>query len=174
VHDVNDPTKDTYQLVGDSWNHYSGGGSGAYDSAHNIYLRSSAVGLTYWDLDFAGPNNRNVNFWPSDPTGQFTKSHNWGVEYDPVRERFVLWKGQRSVWYLEPVEQTSGFTWNLEAAPVSGIAAPTLATNANGAVEFTGVFGKWDYVASHDIFLGVVNHYTGDVWAYKPDGWTPA
>jgi hypothetical protein len=38
---------------------------------------------------------------------------------------------------------------------------------------FRGVLGKWDYVEKYDVFVGVTDHVTGDVWAYKPEGWTP-
>ena len=168
IHDVNDPTQDTYQLVGDSYDTYTGGGAGAYDPVHNLYVRTSRYAFSYWDLDKAGPTNRNVLFMPSDPTGQFVLNEDWGMEFDPVRERFVLWKGAAPVWYLEPVEQSTGFTWNLEQAPLTGSSFPSVPSG------FRGVLGKWDYVASHDIFLGVSNHLTGDVWAYKPEGWSPA
>jgi hypothetical protein len=167
VHDVADPSQDTWEFVGTVWDTYSGQGAGAYDPDRNIYVRTSTTEFTYWDLDSAGPSNRNVSFVPNDLSGGFVLGSKWGMEYDPVRERFVLWEGAASVWYLTPPDVPSPGGWTLEKAPPPALAAPTVPGT------FIGVLGKWDYVADHDIFVGVTNHLTGDVWAYKPEGWSP-
>jgi hypothetical protein len=39
--------------------------------------------------------------------------------------------------------------------------------------NFAGVLGKWKYARRFDIFLGVFEGDTGDVYAYKPRGWQP-
>jgi hypothetical protein len=166
VPDVGDSSQDTWELVGTVWDTYSGAGAGAYDATRNIYLRTSDTSFTYWDLSTSGPTNRNVNFMPTDATGEFQLNGLWGMEYDPVRDRFVLWQGKDSVWMLEAPEQLGANGWTLtEASPVA--AGPTT------PVGFTGVLGKWDYVDEYDVFIGVTNHITGDVWAYKPEGWSP-
>jgi hypothetical protein len=166
VPDVNDATRDRWEVVGTVWDTYSGPGSGAYDSAHNLYLRTSGTEFTYWDLDKAGSTNRNVSFIPTDLSGGFSVNSAWGMEYDPVRDHFVLWKGDASVWYLEAPDQLGATGWTVERAPLSGSVAPP----APG-IGFTGVLGKWDYVDAYDIFVGVTDGMTGDIWAYKPEGW---
>jgi VCBS repeat-containing protein len=167
VNEVEDASLDTWELVGITWDTFSGDGAGAYDSSRNIYVRTSVTEFTFWDLDSAGPTNRNVSFVPSDPSGEFELSKKWGMEYDPIRERFVLWEGDASVWFLEPPDTPGANGWILEKAP-----EPTLATPQPPA-DLRGVLGKWDYVASHDVFIGVTDQLTGDIWAYKPEGWTP-
>ena len=37
-----------------------------------------------------------------------------------------------------------------------------------------GVLGKWKYAADYDVFFGVINPLDGNVWVYKPRGWSPA
>ena len=37
----------------------------------------------------------------------------------------------------------------------------------------TGVLGKWKYLASHDVMLGLGDGFEGQVWIYKPVGWQP-
>ena len=165
IPDVNDPSQDTWELVGTLWDSYSGTGAGAYDPDHNIYVRTSLTEFTFWDLDNAGPTNRNISFIPSDPSGEFNLSNKWGMEYDPVREQFILWQGDASIWYLKPPETMGAAGWTLEEAPAPTRAAPV----APGL--FHGVLGKWDYVESHDVFIGVTDPFSGDIWAYKPGDW---
>ena len=168
VPDVNDPTQDTWEYVGKIWDPYSGQGAGAFDASRNIYARTTVTEFTYWDLDTAGPTNRNVSFVPIDPSGEFVLDKNWGMEYDPVRERFVLWEGDASIWYLNPPDVLGANGWSLERAPAPTQPAPVVPE------FFKGVLGKWDYVEQYDIFIGVTDHINGDIWAYKPEGWTPA
>jgi hypothetical protein len=167
VRDVNDPSQDTWEKVGNGWDTFSGHGAGAYDPDRNIYVRTSRTEFTYWDLDKAGLSNRNSSFVPTDPTGEFVLSSVWGMEYDPGRKHFVLWDGDASIWFLRPPDEPSAHGWLLVEAPEPLLAAPVAPSG------FIGVLGKWDYVEKYDVFIGVSQHITGDVWAYKPEGWVP-
>ena len=143
-------------------------GAGAYDPDNNIFVRTAGSYFTYWDLDTAGAGNNNVLFNPVDLTGGFALDATYGMEYDPVRDRFVLWDGHADVWYLTAPDTGPGATgWEIERAP-----DPTVAEVPTTPGVFTGVLGKWDYVDDYDIFVGVVDDITGDVWAYKPEGWS--
>jgi hypothetical protein len=167
IPDVNDASKDTWEQVGVVYDSYSGEGAGAYDPVRNIYVRTSKTEFTFWDLDNASPSNKNISFAPADPTGQFALSQHWGMEYDVVRDRFVLWEGDADVWYLHAPDTPSASGWTLQKASAPTNAAPVAPTG------FTGVLGKWDYVDSHDIFVGINSSTSGDIWAYKPEGWSP-
>jgi hypothetical protein len=170
VPDVGDAGQDSWTQVGRFWSAFSGGGAGAYDSSNNIFVRTAGSYFTYWDLDSAGAGNNNVLFDPADLTGGFSLDATYGMEYDPVRNRFVLWDGEADVWYLTAPESGPGSTgWEIERAPT-----PTAKDVPETPSVFTGVLGKWDYVDDYDIFVGVVDDITGDVWAYKPEGWDPA
>ena len=166
VYDVNDPSRDTWEHLGRVYDSYSGHGGGAYDPVRNMYVRTSGTEFTYWDLDNAGPANRSVGFMPEDPSGQFALNTRFGMEYDPVRDRFVLWEGNASVWYLQAPDEPSTAGWQLQRAPTPTEPAPVVPT------AFTGVNGRWDYIDKYDLFIGVTDAGTGDIWAYKPEGWT--
>jgi hypothetical protein len=49
-------------------------------------------------------------------------------------------------------------------ASVVGPSAPAL-------ISSTGVLGKWKYIASYDVMLGLGGGHEGQVWIYKPVGW---
>jgi len=177
VNDVNDPLSDTYELVGIAWKTFNGKGAGAYSPSQNLFLRSSGntKNFNYWQLDLSGAGNRNTNFVPTvlgEVDFDFEKLGEYGMEFDSVRNRFLLWGGDSDVWALTPPEDLANFNedWTLEL--LSGIAEgedglPSLADIGT----FTGVLGKWKYSEELDVFLGVVDPVKGDVWAYKPDNW---
>jgi len=170
VPDVNDASLDNWTQVGRFWSAFSGGGAGAYDADNNLFVRTAGSYFTYWDLDTAGATNSNVLFTPTDLTGGFALDAGYGMEYDPVRDRFVLWDGEADVWHLTaPDGGASATGWEIERAQT-----PTVTEVPTTPSVFTGVLGKWDYVDDYDVFVGVVDDITGDVWAYKPEGWDPA
>ncbi|MGB0630176.1 MAG: hypothetical protein ACPGRZ_05730, partial [Alphaproteobacteria bacterium] len=139
-------------------------------AADNIFVRTAGGFFTYWDLDTAGAGNNNVLFNPTDLSGGFALDATYGMEYDPVRDRFVLWDGEADVWYLTaPDTGPSATGWEIQRAP-----SPTVTETPTTPSLFTGVLGKWDYVDDYDVFVGVVDDITGDVWAYKPENWDPA
>jgi len=167
--DINDPSQDTWEKVGDYRDAFSKDGPGALDTINNLFVRIAGNTFTYWDLDTAGPRNPNVNFQPFDATGTFaaTPIADYGMDFDPVRGAFILWNGSAQVWSLTAPETLGANGWILE---------PLLAGSSVGPDdlgETKGVLGKWKYVAEQDIFLGVNDPINGDVWAYKPVNWQP-
>src|SRR3546814_11550366 len=82
------------------------------------------------------------------------------MDYDPVRDVFVLWGGDPMVWVLTPPDDVSATGWTLTPLDTGAVnEAPDTLT--------VGVFGKWKYVAAQDIFIGVNDNSNGDVWVYK-------
>jgi hypothetical protein len=169
IADINDASQDSWELVGTIWQRYNGGTAGAYDAERNIYVRMAPDTFTYWSLDNPGPSNRNVNFLPQDLTGGFVLDNKWGLDYDPVRERFVLWQGDGAIWYLQPPDTLGAGGWTITKAPTPTLPVPRVPTEH----PWTGVMGKWDYIETYDVFIGVTNGFTGDVWVYKPEDWSP-
>src|SRR6185369_16542301 len=174
VNDVNDPTKDTYEKIGIYWNSYGvAHGAGAIDVGDHIFVRSTgSQNFTYWDLNQAGPSNRNVLFVPTVVSGTFNFAGlgTYGMDFDSKRGQFVLWNGDKEVWILTPPDVLSPNGWTLRQAPLPTLTeVPVLADTGNT----TGVFGKWKYIAEQDIFLGVMDQTRGTVWAYKPEDWQP-
>ncbi|WP_429885863.1 Ig-like domain-containing protein, partial [Geoalkalibacter halelectricus] len=170
VVDVNDPSRDNYEKVGHTTTVLSGQGAGAYDPDRNIFLRTAGRRFTYWNLDSPGPTNGNVVFSPQVLSGSFDLDSliGYGLDYDPVRKVYVLWNGDPEVWILEPPENLSMGGWTLYPEAIGSPVAPD-----KGSSKLTGILGKWKYIRSLDVFLGVFDSQNGDIWAYKPKNWQP-
>lgn len=171
VSDVNDPSSDQYQLAG--WQNnagvWTGQGAGAYSPDHHLFLRTAGFrGAQYWIVwDTANPGkNQLIN-----PTvvggGTLSGLDNYGIDYDPVRQRFVLWNGY-DVWELTPPlsDYLTG-DWELRKLLSSGQPGGPAGGITNG------VLGKWEYVPDLDVFIGLSDEVDGSIWAYKPENWAP-
>lgn len=175
VNDPDDTGQDTLEVVGtrgvgDIWSRQ---GAGAYDPLRNIYVRTAGAGFWFWDLNQAGPDNPPVQFEPvfldeGYPTDRLERD-DFGLDYDPVRDRYLLWNGYADVWILIPPNQASSAGWSMMKAPNTGN-SPEVPT----AGPFRGILGKWEYIPEYDVYLGV-NHNIdeGRIWVYKPLNWAP-
>ena len=164
IHDIRDPTLDSWEQVGSFHSGFSNQGSGAYDPVLNVFVRTGGGVFTYWDLTTPGPSNRNVIFSPEDATGGFVLDRDFGLDYDPVRHRFALWRGGGRVWMLEPPPTVSPAGWRVEEQPAPTSEVPSGDVGA-------GILGKWKYIPNLDVFLGLQNSIDGNIWLYKPIGW---
>ena len=167
------PALDRWDLIGPGLRSYSDQGAGAYDPVRRLYLRTARMGTSYgivmWNVATPGLANYPIKFVPPNFNGQFVLSKLHGMDFDSRRSVFVLWNGDGRIWHLKPPASGSGFTatgWTVVPAPVSGASAPAL-------IGTTGVLGKWKYLRSHDVMLGLGNGFEGQVWVYKPVGWQP-
>ncbi len=127
----------------------------------------TGYGIVMWNVATPGPTNLPIKFTPPNAGGQFVLSRLHGMDFDPRRGVFVLWDGDGQVWHLKPPASGSAFTptgWTVTAAPVAAGSVPALTAG-------TGVLGKWKYLASHDVMLGLGHGFEGQVWIYKPTGW---
>ena len=167
------PALDRWDLIGPGLRSYSDQGAGAYDPVRRLYLRTARMGTSYgivmWNVATPSLANNPIKFVPPNFNGQFVLSKLHGMDFDSRRSVFVLWNGDGRIWHLKPPASGSGFTatgWTVVPAPVSGASAPAL-------IGTTGVLGKWKYLRSHDVMLGLGNGFEGQVWVYKPVGWQP-
>jgi cysteine-rich repeat protein len=172
IHAVDNAARDTYEKVGDSSDDVSGPGAGAYDPHRRVFVKlfGGTGSFVVWDLNTPGPSNPAHIVKPVDSSGAFDFGDlgNQGIDYDPVRNSFLLWGGNRELWRLTPPVDVVG-VWTLERERPSGGQVP-----ARGAIgAFTGVLGKWKYIPGYDVFLGVIDSRSGDVWVYKPANWQP-
>jgi len=134
---------------------------------------NAAAPFVYWDLSTLGSGNRDVRVTPTDPSGEFptllasgnVTLPNCGFDFDARRNRFALWCGDGRVWMLTPPATASPLGWTIVRQP-----APTLA-QPNGDVG-TGILGKWKYIPNLDAFIGLQDYTQGNIWIYKPVGWT--
>ena len=165
------PALDRWELIGPGLRSYSDQGAGAYDPVRRLYLRTAKMGTTYgivmWNVSTPGLANTPIKFVPPNFNGQFVLSKLHGMDFDPRRSVFVLWNGDGRVWHLRPPASGPAFAttgWTVAPARVSGASAPAVTGT-------TGVLGKWKYLRSHDVMLGLGNGFEGQVWVYKPVGW---
>ena len=170
VNDARDPSKDVMVPVGAYSNHMAQADM-AVDPARLVAVMlgdSNQRRFAFWDLSTPGLGNwlKGVNA-VQDLTGGFDLGGNAGMDFDPVRGRFLLWNGESEVWELRlpatvPVPEGG---WSVRR--LQSIGGPT------GALlpQSGGANGKWKYAPGLDVFLGLREAPNGDVWIYKPNGW---
>lgn len=175
--DITNPFIDTYRVVGESDGfRYSGQGAGAFDADRNIYVRSAGDDLVYWDLNESAPVSFPANVNNPDEF-DFSRLVDYGMDFDPVRKIFLLWGGDSEVWTLTtPDNLTTAWQLNKLSDGSSSQHAPEF-SHLNGLVgvfplKFSGILGKWKYIRALDVFIGVADPLTGDIWAYKPENWS--
>lgn len=89
-----------------------------------------------------------------------------GMEYDTVRDRFIAYNDEgadrRVLYSIHPT------TW--VATQITPSAGATI--GAPPGTDYRGIFGRFAYCADYDVFIAV-NNVTGNVYLYKPTGWSP-
>jgi hypothetical protein len=174
LHDITDPTQDTWERVGYSQSTIAAQGAGAYDPTAKVFVRTgdTTMPFLYWDLNKAGLFNNDVIFRPTDATGQFQISVDYGIDYDPLRDQFVLWGGTAEVWALhKPPSGLAASGWTLTREALGGAPGPGPLLLTGTAGTAGGVLGKWHYAPDLDVFIGLRDAVAGEVWVYKPHGW---
>jgi hypothetical protein len=177
INDLTDPDQDTWELVGVKASAYTGKGAGAVDTLRNVYVRSvgpsTSTGFLAWNLSTAGPTNTNVRVRTADLSPEFPAAglQSCGMDYDAVRAAFAIWCTGREVWYLTAPEVFGATGWRLERAAVAATGGDPPYREPSST--FPGVLGKWKYARRFDVFLGVFEGDSGNVYAYKPRGWQP-
>ena len=170
-----DPGNDTWELIGRrTISGKDGDGSGAVDPAREIFVKSlTENSFGYWDIgaQARSPENREIEIMPALPTGSPAADfRDFGIQFDPALDAFVLWSGDAEVWLLEPPVnldpdgdgiKSDASGWTLRRLTPSGV-GPTMPSS------YTGVFGKWVYLPDEQAYLGVIDPVAGDVFLYKP------
>ncbi len=177
-----DPTLDQWEVVGIMGSKtFTGDGAGAYDPDRNLFVRTGktkhrfldeATGayvnrlvdsLMFWDLNRAGGSNLVHYIHPESLLGDaLPLTGKMGIDYDPLTQAFYLWSGLGDVWRLLPPDQPGTTGWTVRHLDPGG-----LLPGLDGS-QFTGVFGKWNYMEDLGAFMGVAHDTRGDVWIYKP------
>lgn len=177
VNDVNDPTKDTFTKVGGyKLNSPENQPSCAYDPVQKVFFKrngSNSYPFIYWGLSNPGFANWQVKPIVTDPTGEFdtllaTKNiqmPNCGLDFDPVRRKYGLWCRDGRVWMITPPAVLGAAGWTIEKQT-----SPSGATPLD--TECCGDMGKWKFIPNLDAFMALSNMNEGQIWLYKPVGWT--
>jgi hypothetical protein len=177
IADAEDATTDRMTRIGRYATGITGRGAGAFDPDLNVFVRttiapSDAI-FYYWDLARAAPDNPNVLFAPVDSSGQWRFDRGYGMDFDPVRGQYLLWGGTGDVWAMRAPATVSTRGWTIERMPgPTTAAAPSSSYDGTTLEAGGGVLGKWKYIAELDAFIGLQDNSAGNVWIYKPVGWT--
>lgn len=176
IFDLGNAANDRWELVG---RYYNGSGTQAtcsYDTGRKVLVstnRSTSSPFVYWNLNTPGTQNAESYFTPVDPTGEFSQLVSsgaidiryCGIEFDARRAQHKLWCGDGRVWTLTPPATLSSSGWTIVKDAAVASAVPP------GAVG-SGVLGKWKFIPNLNVFMGLQDPVLGNVWIYKPPGWS--
>lgn len=176
INDLNNPTQDSWQQVGGYWDAPQGQTACAYDGEQKLFVRTGSTTRPFmvWNLNTPGPNNYEFAVVPQDPSGAFTaalaagtfKMRDCGLDFDETRRRYGLWCTGNQLYWLTPPATVSASGWTIEKIPTPIGAAPPFSIG-------TGVLGKWKFIPNLNAFMGLLDVNQGNIWIYKPFGWTP-
>jgi hypothetical protein len=165
------------------WYHAGSGAMSYWDPANGLWtIRGAAEPQAYYRNAVVDPHRKlyvgvgvgHTEVWSIDALGAFVPKStelattgdreiedvgNPGVDYDPVNDRIVAWKGGGDVYTLD-LDQ---LVWTRH--PVVGA---VVATAANG----NGTYGRFRYVPSLNVFV-VVSGVSENVFVYRLDAQTP-
>ena len=137
-------TKDAHEMIN----------AGAIDHATRRFVVVGRHGaLAFYDIDNIGVRQR------APLKGKVDWGIRVGLAYHPPSGHLVLWEGGREVWTID------ARTWQICKAADTGGKAP-VATTGKGQAKSQGIYGRWRYVPSLDMFIGY-NDSNDNVWFYK-------
>ena len=178
--DVAVPASDRLTQVGTYWTGPTVQTTCAYDPANKLFVRTGVSGkpFVFWDLTFPSPTNRDQAV---DNTGSIAAFDAWltangksvtncGLDFDPVAGQHAVWCGGGSVWMLQSPPGNGKSGWTITQVAATGVVVPPEASS--DGYTFTGVLGKWKYIPGYDVYAALENGINGNVWIYKPFGWT--
>jgi hypothetical protein len=173
VHPSNNPALDTWQFIGEYWTGYGYGEGGAFiHPAFDIFVKPSATGtgLTYWKLDAASiadpTNNRDLQLTPTVASGTtFSNFNGSALSWDPKRGVAAIWQGGTALWKMQPPTTFGTTGWVVSSLAVTN---PSIGP----AVSINAVQNRMRYLAALDAYVAIAEGSNGDVWAYKPSGWS--
>jgi hypothetical protein len=176
IFDLANAASDRWELVG---RYYNGSGTQAtcsYDTGRRVFVstnRNTSSPFLYWNLNTPGTQNSETYFTPVDPSGEFPQLLSSGaidirycsIEFDPRRAQHKLWCGDGRVWTLVPPASLAASGWTIVKDAAAASPVPPGSVGA-------GILGKWHYIPNLDVFMGLEDSVKGNIWIYKPPGWT--
>ena len=139
------------QVSGNSTWGNSGNGAGTIDSAHNLYIRTAAGGnagdLMVWKLNQSNTgSNANIKVELKFADGSpFELNSNYGLDYDAVNGKILIWDGFGTVWSVAADVDATGNVrpnWLVTKLDSSTLEHPNTSPG-------TGVLGKWKLSLIH-------------------------
>lgn len=187
IHSLDDPSQDTYELVGKFDGSLHPHGAGTFNAQRRLWVELRGSDFVYYDL--SSPDvalgkvfNNRIVYADALDEGTFafgswdwpTLGDRFGLEYDPPRDRFLLWEGTNELWELKAPDDLATGDWILKrlTPPVTTNPHPDRIADSvlsgGGYYIWVGTAGKWKYIPEWDAFIGIYHPVRGDVWVYKP------
>lgn len=182
-----DITTHTSEHIGRVWSSGMAKDCGvAIDRATNVMFIASIDNWRFWDIKLASPTNNwqipvfaqteVMDQMREDARIDATKICNVGAAACDSRLGVYIWPNGGSVYHIQSPDgsptPTEGWTVT-RIAPESGETPVTAAQIQADRSDFYGhVWGKWKYAAELDCFVGIQHPERGDVWLWRPPGWT--
>ena len=140
-----------WKLIG-SGDNQDFGRTAIVDPVRNIFVQiwGKQRPLAVYDLSSPSPRR---NAAPVVGNAEFGGYGTAGLAYHTPTGRYVVWPGGREVWTVEP-------------GPVRWTATKYTAENGPPYRSIIGIYGKWQYVPSLDVFIGV-RWWDEPVYLYK-------
>lgn len=147
-------------------------GAGALDAGHGRYVSltgSADQPFIVWDTTSGAEQaNQALAITLAGGLQGFAGAGISGIDYDPIRDQFLVWTGEGDVWQLRaPASGALDDDWTFLLVTEGawfpdGMIPDDL--NLNGG----GVRGKWKYIPDLDAFMALEGSVDGDVWLYRP------
>lgn len=183
-----DITTHTSEHIGRVWTNGTSQDIGcAIEHSSNLMFVSGQNAERFWDIKTAGPtNNWQVpTFTDTELYAEYmaersyksgTKSVCPGVASDPKRPGVYVWLNGGRVYRITPPPGTPTPTagWTIERVADETVTRPLTADeiSAQNGAFLASVWGKWKYAPDLDCFVGMQHPKNGDVWLWRPPGWT--
>ena len=100
--------------------------------------------------------------------------HRAGIVWNPIKACFTVWHMGAQVWEVYPPagNPTPDAGWTLVKVTMAGGAAPRSNFITSGLLQEYGIIGKWKWASDLRCAITTFGSQAGEVWAYKPTGWT--
>ena len=174
---IQSPTLDQITRMGIYAVGRSGETACAFDPIKRLFVRTgdNVTPFTFWDLTTAGPTNADQAVVVNASIAAFQSwlatsnilVRNCGMKFDPGANSYKIWCGDGVVWDLtSPTGNNGASGWSMVKRDSTTTSIPP------GETTGTGILGKWRYASDYDVFVGLEGIQDGNVWIYKPTGWT--
>lgn len=182
-----DITTHTIEHVGRVWSSGHSEDVGcALDLAANLMIVCGWTKDRFWDLKTAGTTNdwKVPSFVETAVYDQFVADRYTGVAgytyacpgcaSDDSRAGIFAWVNGGRVYRITPPagNPTPTTGWHIEVAADEAMTRPMTATELVAANWRGSVWGKWKYAPDLDCYIGMQHPENGDVWLWRPPGWT--
>ena len=182
-----DITTHTIEHLGRVWTYGLGEDIGcALDPTANIMFVAAQSADRFWDIKTAGATNNwqvptftNATLYSqyiADRYYEGTRRTAPGCASDDVRGGVFVWMNGGKVYHITPPagNPTPAAGWSIALVADETVTRPLSSDEirAQNGSWLPGVWGKWKYASDLDAYVGLQHPNNGDVWLWRPPGWT--